>query len=128
MTPVFSSQQYGPFLPVSRAWNFVKDGVNQVSTTLSCHAPPCPLVLALGLCFVAARPPAGMTTSSYSAWAITRLFLSAILPADPQHTHRVLCFQDWDYVIFDWDNIFATYMTSLDSKDIACKIIDTLSI
>ena len=26
---------------------------------------------------------------------------------------------DWGYVIFDWDNIFATYMTSLSSKDIA---------
>ena len=26
---------------------------------------------------------------------------------------------DWGYVIFDWDNIFATYMTSLSSKEIA---------
>lgn len=26
---------------------------------------------------------------------------------------------DWAYVIFDWDNIFATYMTSLDAKEIA---------
>ena len=26
---------------------------------------------------------------------------------------------DWGYVIFDWDNIFATYMTSLSSKALA---------
>jgi hypothetical protein len=54
---IYTPAEYGPFLPVSRAWNFVKGNVNL----------------------------------------------------------------DWAYVIFDWDNIFASYMTSLDprAKDIA---------
>ena len=54
---IYTPAEYGPFLPVSRAWNFVKHNVNL----------------------------------------------------------------DWAYVIFDWDNIFASYMTSLDprAKDIA---------
>jgi len=54
---VYNPAEYGPFLPVSRSWNFVKHAKNM----------------------------------------------------------------DWAYVIFDWDNIFASYMTSLDpaSKDIA---------
>lgn len=54
---VYSPAEYGPFLPVSRSWNFVKQAANN----------------------------------------------------------------DWAYVIFDWDNIFATYMTSLDpaAKDVA---------
>lgn len=54
---IYTPAEYGPFLPVSRAWNFVKANVNL----------------------------------------------------------------DWAYVIFDWDNIFASYMTSLDprAKDIA---------
>ena len=54
---IYTPAEYGPFLPVSRAWNFVKENVNL----------------------------------------------------------------DWAYVIFDWDNIFASYMTSLDprAKDIA---------
>ena len=54
---IYSPAEYGPFLPVSRSWNFVKQAVNN----------------------------------------------------------------DWAYVIFDWDNIFASYMTSLDaaSKGIA---------
>ena len=54
---IYTPAEYGPFLPVSRAWNFVKGNVNL----------------------------------------------------------------DWAYVIFDWDNIFASYMTSLDprAKEIA---------
>ena len=54
---IYTPAEYGPFLPVSRAWNFVKGNVNL----------------------------------------------------------------DWAYVIFDWDNIFASYMISLDprAKDIA---------
>lgn len=54
---IYTPAEYGPFLPVSRQWNFVQHGVNL----------------------------------------------------------------DWAYVIFDWDNIFASYMTSLDprSKEIA---------
>ena len=47
---VVSPAEYGPFLPVSRSWNFVKNASSL----------------------------------------------------------------DWNYVIFDWDNIFATYMASLD--------------
>eukprot|EP00039_Didymoeca_costata_P002667 m.61818 g.61818 ORF g.61818 m.61818 type:complete len:831 (-) comp11450_c0_seq2:48-2540(-) len=49
---VYVPSEYGPFLPVSRAWNFVKDPIND----------------------------------------------------------------DWSYVIFDWDNIFASYMSSLDDR------------
>ena len=54
---IYSPAEYGPFLPVSRSWNFVKHAKNM----------------------------------------------------------------DWAYVIFDWDNLFASYMTSLDptSKAIA---------
>ena len=52
---IYHPAEYGPILPVSRQWNFVKYAVNL----------------------------------------------------------------DWGYVIFDWDNIFASYMTSLDSKAIA---------
>jgi len=47
---IYSPAEYGPFLPVSRSWNFVKQAKSS----------------------------------------------------------------DWGYVIFDWDNIFASYMTSLD--------------
>ena len=52
---IYTPAEYGPILPVSRQWNFVRGNVNS----------------------------------------------------------------DWAYVIFDWDNIFATYMTSLFSKEIA---------
>jgi len=54
---IYTPAEYGPFLPVSRSWNFVKKASNS----------------------------------------------------------------DWKYVIFDWDNIFASYMTALDptSKDIS---------
>jgi putative isomerase len=52
---IYTPAEYGPFMPVSRQWDFVKFPVNL----------------------------------------------------------------DWGYVIFDWDNIFATYMTSLSSKEIA---------
>ena len=54
---IFQPAEYGPMLPVSRSWNFVKHQANS----------------------------------------------------------------DWSYVIFDWDNFFASYMASLDprSKNIA---------
>ena len=52
---IYTPAEYGPFMPVSRSWDFVKKPVNL----------------------------------------------------------------DWGYVIFDWDNIFATYMTSLSSREIA---------
>jgi hypothetical protein len=52
---IYTPAEYGPFMPVSRSWDFVKGA----------HG------------------------------------------------------SDWGYVIFDWDNIFATYMTSLSSKEIA---------
>jgi hypothetical protein len=52
---IYTPAEYGPFMPVSRSWDFVKKPVDL----------------------------------------------------------------DWGYVIFDWDNIFATYMTSLSSKEIA---------
>lgn len=52
---IYTPAEYGPILPVSRSWDFVKHPVNL----------------------------------------------------------------DWGYVIFDWDNIFASFMSSLDSKEIA---------
>jgi len=52
---IYVPSEYGPFLPVSRSWNFVKKAVND----------------------------------------------------------------DWTYVIFDWDNFFASYLISFTSRDIA---------
>jgi len=49
---IYVPTEYGPFLPVSRSWNFVKKQMND----------------------------------------------------------------DWAYVIFDWDNIFASYMSSIDAR------------
>ena len=49
---IYSPAEYGPMLPVSRSWNFVKHAANA----------------------------------------------------------------DWEYVLFDWDNLFASYMASLDPR------------
>ena len=100
---IYAPAEYGPILPVSRAWNFVKFSVNLDWAFAS--------RVGIAAQLDDAWPPAQAKGLAVARWWA----LSCRPTAAPAGGLRPLS-PPRRYVIFDWDNIFASYMSSLDPR------------